>query len=188
MTFAELYIRESATILQSLNYGNLEKVVSEIADVRNRKGRLFVIGVGGSAATASHAVNDLRKICGIEAYAPTDNVAELTARTNDDGWDTTFIEWLRTSHLVPRDGVLILSVGGGTLSVSVNLVKAVRYANEQGATVLGIVGRDGGYTAQYADSFIWVPPQVKDRITPHTEGLTSVLLHLIVSHPTLCSR
>ncbi len=149
---------------------------------------MFVLGVGGSAGHASHAVNDFRKLCGFEAYAPTDNVSELTARTNDEGWDTTFSAWLAGSRLRADDGLLIFSVGGGNSErgVSVNLVRALDLAKERGAAIFGIVGRDGGYTAQVADACLIVPPTYPDRITPHTEGLCAVMWHLLVSHPSLC--
>jgi D-sedoheptulose 7-phosphate isomerase len=162
-------------------------VATGLAAVRDSGGRLFVLGVGGSAGHASHAVNDFRKLCGFEAYAPTDNVSELTARTNDEGWDTTFEAWLRGSRLRAGDGLLIFSVGGGDSArgVSRNLVRALELAQEVSARVYGVVGRDGGSTARLADACVVVPPLVGDRITPHTEGLCAVVWHLLVSHPAL---
>ena len=158
-----------------------------LAAVREAGGRLFILGVGGSAGHASHAVNDFRKLCGFEAYAPTDNVSELTARINDEGWDTTFAAWLRASRLGERDGLLVFSVGGGSRekNVSVNLVRALELAQQVGAAVFGIVGRDGGFTAEVADACVVIPPLVRARITPHTEGLCAVVWHLLVSHPAL---
>lgn len=185
MTFAPRYIDETVAILGALNTAHIEGIVSELSRVRTALGRVFVLGVGGSAATASHAVNDFRKIAHIQAYAPTDNVAELTARTNDDGWHTTFVEWLRTSRIGDRDGLFVLSVGGGSDDTSHNIVRAVDYAKSYNATVMGIVGRDGGHTARRANACLVIPPLYKDRITPHTEGLASVILHLLVSHPGL---
>jgi D-sedoheptulose 7-phosphate isomerase len=154
---------------------------------RDRGGRLFILGVGGSAANAAHAVNDFRKICDIEAYAPTDNVSELTARTNDEGWHTVFAEWLRGSRLTDRDAVLVLSVGGGNLekNVSPNLVEALKLAKERGATILGIVGKDGGYTAQVADACCIIPTVNPETVTPHQEAFQAVVWHLLVSHPRL---
>ena len=154
-----------------------------------RGGRLFILGVGGSAGHASHAVNDFRKICAFEAYTPTDNVSELTARTNDDGWETTFASWLEGSRLRPDDGILVFSVGGGNqeANVSVNLVRALEYAKKVGAAVFGIVGRDGGYTAEVADACIVIPALYPERTTPHTEGLCAVFWHLLVSHPALAA-
>ncbi len=185
MTFSARYLDETIAILGELNTADIDHIAGEISRVRQADGRLFIIGVGGSSATASHAVNDFRKLCHIEAYAPTDNVAELTARTNDDGWDSTFVEWLRTSKIDHNDGLLVLSVGGGGQRVSINVVKAVEYAKLRLATVLGIVGRDGGYTASRANACLVIPPLYKDRITPHTEGLASVVCHMLVSHPAL---
>ncbi len=162
-------------------------MVALLAATRERGGRLFILGVGGSAGNASHAVNDFRKICGFEAYAPTDNVSELTARTNDEGWSTVFAEWLRGSRLRKEDALLVLSVGGGNLekNVSPNLVEAVKLAKERGATVLGIVGKDGGYTAQVADACCIVPTVNPATITPHSEAFQAVVWHLFVSHPAL---
>ena len=155
--------------------------------MRARGGRLFILGVGGSAGHASHAVNDFRKICGFEAYAPTDNVSELTARTNDDGWETVFAGWLKGSRIGPNDGLLIFSVGGGNKekNVSVNLMRAIDTAKQVGANIYGIVGRDGGYTKQKATACVVIPPLYPDRSTPHTEGLAAVIWHLLVTHPAL---
>jgi D-sedoheptulose 7-phosphate isomerase len=187
MTFTETYLAETISILQLFDTAAIERAAELLADTRDRGGRLFLLGVGGSAANASHATNDFRKLVGLEAYAPTDNVSELTARTNDEGWATVFEAWLRTSRLGPNDLVLVLSVGGGSLqkNVSPNLVAAVRFAREVGARVLGVVGRDGGFTAQMADACIIVPTVNPDRVTPHTEGLHAVIWHLLVSHPRL---
>ena len=186
-SFADGYIRETAKILEQVDTAEVERVAELLASVRERGGRLFILGVGGSAGHASHAVNDFRKLCGFEAYAPTDNVSELTARTNDEGWDTTFEEWLRGSRIRGDDGLLVFSVGGGDAErgVSANLVRAIDLARAEGAAVTGIVGRDGGHTARVADACVVIPPLVADRITPHTEGLCAVLWHLLVSHPAL---
>jgi D-sedoheptulose 7-phosphate isomerase len=188
--FAESYLRESAEILRSVDADVLERMAAGLAAVREGRGRLFILGVGGSAGHASHAVNDFRKLCGFEAYAPTDNVSELTARTNDEGWETTFEEYLRGSRLAAGDAVLVFSVGGGDAErgVSANLVRAIDAAREVGASVFGIVGRDGGYTARAGDAVAVIPPLAADRITPHTEGLCAVLWHLLVSHPLLQQR
>ncbi len=187
MTYSEQHLREAVTILSQLNPDTLERMVAMLATTRERGGRLFILGVGGSAANASHAVNDFRKICDFEAYAPTDNVSELTARTNDEGWSTVFAEWLRGSRLRADDAVLVLSVGGGSAekNVSPNLVEAVKLAKKCGATVLGIVGKDGGYTAQAADACCIVPTVNPATITPHAEAFQAVVWHLLVSHPAL---
>lgn len=185
MTFTARYLTETSAILGILDAGAIESIAEKLAKVRDEGGRLFIVGVGGSAATASHAVNDFRKIVHIDAMTPTDNVAELTARTNDDGWKTTFVNYLRVSRITRSDTLLVLSVGGGTDDTSYNIVRAVKYARKYGATVLGIVGRDGGYTDQFADACLVIPPIYGDRITSHTEGITSVVLHLLVSHPAL---
>ena len=168
----------------------IEECASGLAAVRERGGRLFILGVGGSAGHASHAVNDFRKIAGFEAYAPTDNVSELTARVNDEGWDTTFSEWLRGSHLRAEDALLIFSVGGGNreANVSTNLVRALELAIERGASIFGIVGRDGGFTAKVADACVIIPPLYPDHTTPHTEGLCAVVWHLLVSHPAVAQH
>jgi D-sedoheptulose 7-phosphate isomerase len=186
-TFAETFVAETVEILQAIDTTAVEAVANGLADRRRRGGRLFVLGVGGSAAHASHAVNDFRKLCAFEAYAPTDNVSELTARTNDDGWDSTFASWLEGSRLRADDALLVFSVGGGDRerNVSANLVAALDLAVERGAAVFGIVGRDGGHTARIANACIVVPPLVPERVTPHTEGLCAVLWHLLVTHPTL---
>ena len=185
--FAETYLRETADIVAALDSEMIEKMVRGLARVRLGGGRLFILGVGGSAGHAGHAVNDFRKICGFEAYAPTDNVAELTARTNDEGWDTVFAEWLKGSRLDGDDAVLVFSVGGGNeeKGVSVNIVRAIELARAKGAAVFGIVGSDEGMTARLAEACVVIPPLVAERITPHAEGLASVVCHLLVSHPDL---
>jgi len=185
--YAATHIAEAGEILRRLDVDQIEATVSALANVRARGGRLFILGVGGSAANASHAVNDFRKICGFEAYAPTDNVAELTARTNDDGWASVFEAWLETSRLRPDDGLLIFSVGGGDLerNVSPNLVRALAYAKRVGATITGVVGRDGGYTAKVADACVIVPTVNAVNTTPHAEAFQAVVWHLFVSHPAL---
>src|SRR4051794_13701816 len=187
MSYSEQHLRETAEIVAKLDPGLCEKAVSLLADVRMRGGRLFILGVGGSAANASHAVNDFRKIAGLEAYSPTDNVSELTARTNDEGWATVFETWLRGSRLRADDTLLVFSVGGGNLekNVSPNLVKALQYAKTVGSTVLGIVGRDGGYTAQVADACAIVPTVNVTHTTPHAEAFQAVVWHLLVSHPAV---
>jgi D-sedoheptulose 7-phosphate isomerase len=187
MSYAIQHLKEAATIVDQLNPADCERCVGELVAVRSRGGRLFILGVGGSAANASHAVNDFRKIAGIESYAPSDNVSELTARTNDDGWASVFVEWLRTSRLDSKDCVLVLSVGGGNLehNVSPNLVEALKHAKAVGACVLGIVGKDGGYTAKVADACVIVPTVNPSNITPHTEAFQAVVWHLFVSHPDL---
>lgn len=186
-SFSEQFLGEGIELMKKLDPAVIEKTALGLAEVRAGGGRLFILGVGGSAGHASHAVNDFRKICGFEAYCPTDNVSELTARTNDEGWDTTFSEWLKGSRLRKGDGLLIFSVGGGNRekNVSVNLVRALELAKEVGASVYGIVGRDGGYTAQVADACVLVPIVNPERITPHTEGFAAVVWHLLVSHPAL---
>ena len=187
MTFTEEFLKEVQVVTQELDAKAIDAVVEQLLAIRERGGRLFILGVGGSAGNASHAVNDFRKICGLECYAPTDNVSELTARTNDEGWATIFSEWLRGSRLSKKDGVLVLSVGGGNLekNVSPNLVRALQYAQEVGATITGIVGRDGGYTAMVADAVVIVPTVNPDHITPHSEAFQAVVWHLFVSHPRL---
>jgi len=187
MSFTTQYLQESAALIQALDAATIEALAAGLAEVRAGGGRLFILGVGGSAGHAGHAVNDFRKLCGFEAYAPTDNVSELTARVNDEGWDTTFAEWLKVSRLGPRDAVLVFSVGGGDLerNVSPNLVHALKLAQQVGAGVFGIVGRDGGYTARVARTCVVVPPLFGKHVTPHTEGLAAVLWHLLVSHPAL---
>ncbi len=187
MSFTQQFLLEAIEIIQKLDHAAIDKAVSILRATRDRGGRLFILGVGGSAANASHAVNDFRKIVGIETYAPTDNVSELTARTNDEGWETVFSAWLATSKCNEKDTLLILSVGGGNLelNVSPNLVSAVRYGKSVGASVIGIVGRDGGYTAQVADSAILIPTVNPVNVTPHAEAFQAVVWHLFVSHPDL---
>ncbi len=187
MTFSDAFVEESIDVLRSIDTGLIEQLAEGLAAARDRDGRLFILGVGGSAGHASHAVNDFRKICGFEAYTPTDNVSELTARTNDEGWDTTFAEWLKGSRLSGRDALLVFSVGGGNAErgVSANLVVALQLARERGASIFGVVGRDGGTTAKLADACVIIPPLYADHITPHTEGLCAVVWHLLVSHPAL---
>ncbi len=187
MSFARQFLDEVQQVTAQLKPEAIEAVVESLAQVRERGGRLFILGVGGSAANASHAVNDFRKICGFECYAPTDNVSELTARTNDDGWATIFVEWLKGSRLGARDGLLIFSVGGGNLekNVSPNLVGAIQLAKQAGATVVGVVGRDGGYTAREAHACVIVPTVNPDHVTPHSEAFQAVVWHLMVSHPRL---
>jgi D-sedoheptulose 7-phosphate isomerase len=185
--FARSFLDETVALVRALDAAQVDRLADGLAAVRERGGRLFILGVGGSAGHAGHAVNDFRKLCGFEAYAPTDNVSELTARTNDEGWDTVFSEWLGVSRLGARDGLLVFSVGGGNRekNVSANLVRAIERAREVGAGVFGIVGRDGGYTARHATAAVVIPPLWPDRITPHTEGLCAVIWHLLVSHPRL---
>jgi len=187
MSFSTQFLNEAKQIIDGLDVAAIDKVVAILAATRSSGGRLFILGVGGSAANASHAVNDFRKIAGIEAYAPTDNVSELTARTNDEGWATVFESWLAVSRLKPEDTLLIFSVGGGNLekNVSPNLVAALQYAKKVGAKITGIVGRDGGYTAQAADACVIVPTVNPTHITPHSEAFQAVVWHLIVSHPDL---
>lgn len=187
MDFSRQYLAEAQQIIARLDVDAIERLATLLADTRACGGRLFILGVGGSAANASHAVNDFRKIAGIEAYAPTDNVAELTARTNDEGWESVFVEWLRVSRVQRNDLVLVFSVGGGdvTKNVSPNLVSALHYVKHLGVRVAGIVGRDGGYTAQVADVCLFVPVVNTEHVTPHTEAFQAVLWHLLVSHPML---
>ena len=187
MSYAVQHLKETAEIVSKINPDDCEKCVAELRGVRERGGRLFILGVGGSAANASHAVNDFRKIAGIEVYAPTDNVSERTARTNDDGWPSVFVEWLRVSKLNSKDCLFILSVGGGNLekNVSPNLVAALQLAKQVGARVIGIVGKDGGYTAKVADACVIVPTVNANNITPHSEAFQAVVWHLFVSHPDL---
>ena len=200
MSFATEYLAEAKQIIEQRRRPGLrlakrfagdaaviEQMAGLLADLRTRGGRLFILGVGGSAGHASHAVNDFRKIAGIEAYTPTDNVSELTARINDDGWETVFANWLKGSHLTSNDMVLVFSVGGGSLehNVSPNVVRALEYARNQGATISGIVGREGGYTAKVADVCVIVPTVNPERVTPHTESFQAIVWHLLVSHPKL---
>jgi D-sedoheptulose 7-phosphate isomerase len=185
--FAKTFLRESQEALAQLDVEIIEQMARGLAEARNRGGRLFILGVGGSAGHASHAVNDFRKLCAFEAYAPTDNASELTARINDDGWDTCFANWLAGSRINSKDAVLVFSVGGGNRekNISVNLVRALELAAERGAKIFGIVGRDGGFTKQIAEACTVVPVVHPDRITPHTEGICAVVWHLLVSHPAL---
>ncbi len=187
MSFANEFLAEVQQVTSQLNADAIEKCADELVRVRERGGRLFILGVGGSAANASHAVNDFRKICGFEAYAPTDNVSELTARTNDEGWATIFAEWLKGSRINSKDGLLIFSVGGGNLekNVSPNLVSAIQLAKKVGAAVIGIVGRDGGFTAKEATACVIVPTVNPAHVTPHSEAFQAVVWHLLVSHPKL---
>ncbi|MGN6555413.1 MAG: SIS domain-containing protein [Verrucomicrobiota bacterium] len=187
MSFSKTFLTEVQQVVATLNTDAIEKVADELAKVRERGGRLFILGVGGSAGNAGHAVNDFRKICGFECYAPTDNVSELTARTNDDGWASIFVEWLKGSRLNAKDALLIFSVGGGNLekNVSPNLVSAIQLAKQVGASVMGIVGRDGGYTAKEATACVVVPTVNPDHVTPHSEAFQAVVWHLLVSHPKL---
>lgn len=187
MSFTQQFLAEAGEIIARLDVAAIDKVVDSLAALRARGGRLFILGVGGSASNAAHAVNDFRKIAGIETYSPTDNVSELTARTNDEGWETVFVEWLRGSRLNANDGVLVFSVGGGDLErwVSPNLVRAVQHAKNVGATVCGIVGRDGGYTAKVADACVVVPTVNAAHVTPHAEAFQAVVWHLFVTHPAL---
>jgi D-sedoheptulose 7-phosphate isomerase len=186
-TFAAQFLAEAHRVIDGLDVEAIERAVAILAQTRESGARLFILGVGGSAGNASHAVNDFRKIVGLEAYAPTDNVSELTARTNDEGWATIFSEWLKVSKLKPEDTILVFSVGGGNLekNVSPNLVAALQYAKTVGSKVIGVVGRDGGYTAQVADAAVIVPVVNPDNITPHSEAFQAVVWHLMVSHPSL---
>lgn len=187
MTYAAQYLTEARQIIERLDVETIERMAAILAETRARGGRLFILGVGGGAANASHAVNDFRKIAGIESYTPTDNVSELTARTNDEGWSSVFEGWLRGSRLRPDDLILVFSVGGGDLerNISPNLVSALRYAKGVGARIIGVVGRDGGYTAQVADACLIVPTVNRENVTPHTEAFQAVVWHLLVSHPHL---
>jgi D-sedoheptulose 7-phosphate isomerase len=185
--FVEDFLHESRAVVDGLDAAAIEAVAAKLGSVRDRGGRLFILGVGGSAGNASHAVNDFRKLAGFEAYAPTDNVSELTARINDEGWPTVFVEWLRVSRLRADDALLVFSVGGGDLerNVSPNLVRALQYAREVGATITGIVGRDGGYTARVADACVIIPTVNPAHVTPHSEAFQAVVWHLLVTHPAL---
>ena len=185
--YTQNFLQEAASIIDKIDRESIEKMIALLAQAREDGGRLFFLGVGGSAGNASHAVNDFRKLAGIEAYAPTDNVSELTARTNDDGWDSVFARWLETSRLSAKDVIFILSVGGGNMekNVSPNLVKALQLAQKIGAKIIGIVGRDGGYTKQVADACVVVPVVNPDTVTPHSEAFQAVIWHLIVTHPAL---
>jgi len=187
MTFSERHLQEARQIIDAIDVVTIERMVAILVQVRDAGGRLFFLGVGGSAGNCGHAVNDFRKIVGIESYAPTDNVSELTARTNDEGWETVFVEWLKTSRLKAIDALFIFSVGGGSLekNVSTNLVRALQYAKEIGAKVLGVVGRDGGYTAKVGDAVLIVPTVNPEAVTPHSEAFQAVIWHLLVTHPLL---
>ena len=187
MSFVEQYLAEAGEILRRLDVAAIERLAQLLVEVRGRQGRLFILGVGGSAANASHAVNDFRKLAGIEAYAPTDNVSELTARTNDEGWASVFEAWLKVSRLAARDMLLVFSVGGGSLErqISPNLVSALEYARSVGAAIGGVVGRDGGHTAKVADACVIVPTIDPAHITPHAEAFQAVVWHLLVTHPAV---
>lgn len=187
MTFAQQFLVEAKNVIDQLDHQQIEACVDVLAETKKNAGRLFILGVGGSAGNASHAVNDFRKIVGIETYAPTDNVSELTARTNDEGWESVFANWLAVSRLNAKDTILIFSVGGGNLeqNVSPNLVAALKYAKQQSAKVIGIVGRDGGYTKQVADACVIIPTVNNTHVTPHSEAFQGVVWHLWVSHPKL---
>ena len=185
MSYIEEYLGEVQRVAGGLDHATIEKMIDLLLDIRKRNGRLFFLGVGGGAGNASHAVNDFRKIAGIESYTPCDNISELTSRINDEGWETVFIEWLKVNRLNRNDGVFIFSVGGGDAErkISANLVRALEYAKEVGAKILAIVGRDGGYAAQVGDACLIIPTVNPNAITPHTESFQSVIWHLIVSHP-----
>ena len=187
MNYTKQHLDEAGKIITRLDIPAIDKVVVLLADLRNREGRLFFLGVGGSAGNCSHAVNDFRKIVGIEAYAPTDNVSELTARVNDDGWAGVFVEWLKVSRLQAKDMIFVFSVGGGNIekNISPNLVTALQYAKQVGAQIVGVVGRDGGYTAKTADACVIIPTVNPETVTPHSEAFQAVIWHLLVSHPAL---
>ena len=190
MSYTQKHLREAAAILERLDVAAIEKIAELLAEIKASAGRIFFLGVGGSAGNCSHAVNDFRKLAGIECYAPTDNVSELTARINDDGWESTFVEWLKVSRLNNKDAIFVLSVGGGNVekNISPNLVAAVRYAKTMGASVIGILGRDGGHAAQVADASVIVPTVNPETVTPHSEAFQAVIWHLLVSHPLLKTR
>lgn len=187
MTYAQQHLEEATRIIEKIDFNAVEQVADILASVKAEEGRVFFLGVGGSAGNCSHAVNDFRKIVGIESYAPTDNVSELTARVNDEGWATIFVEWLKTSNLKTKDCIFVFSVGGGNLekNISPNLVEALKYAETVGAKITGVVGRDGGYTAKVADACVIIPTVNPDTITPHSEAFQAVIWHLLVSHPKL---
>lgn len=189
MNYTQKHLDEAALIISKLDQKKIEQLVETLANVRKRGGRLFFLGVGGSAGNCGHAVNDFRKLAHFEAYAPTDNVSELTARTNDEGWDSVFVEWLKGSRLRSADAVFVLSVGGGSIekNISPNLVRAIQYARDIGAAIVGIVGRDGGYTAKVADACVIIPTVNPDTVTPHSEAFQAIVWHLLVSHPLLKS-
>lgn len=186
-SFAEQFFEEAKSVCDRIDTAKIEELASALADLRARGGRMFILGVGGSAGNAGHMVNDFRKLCGIETYAPTDNVSELTARTNDEGWETIFSEWLKVSKLSKNDALFILSVGGGNAekNVSPNLIRSIDLAKQVGAKVFGIVGRNDGYTYQQADVCVWVPIVSDKRVTPHSEAFQAVVWHCLVSHPEL---
>jgi D-sedoheptulose 7-phosphate isomerase len=190
MSYTEGYLREAAEIIHRLDRAAIEKVAALLARIKSDGGRLFFLGSGGSAGNCSHAVNDFRKLANIECYAPTDNVSELTARTNDEGWASVFVEWLKVSRLVARDGLFVMSVGGGSLerNISPNIVHAIQHARKVGARITGIVGRDGGFTAQAADACVIIPTVSPATITPHSESFQAVIWHLLVTHPLLQER
>jgi D-sedoheptulose 7-phosphate isomerase len=187
MSHAAKFLDEVGEVARRLDTQKIEALCAELVDLRERDGRLFIIGVGGSAANCSHAVNDFRKLCGIEAYAPTDNVSELTARTNDEGWQTVFSEWMKVSHAGDKDAILVFSVGGGNLekNVSANIISAIQEGKKRGLKVFGIVGRDGGYTKQTGDVVVVIPTVEETRVTPHAEAFQAVVWHCLVSHPKL---
>lgn len=187
MTYSKQHLSEAIEIINKLDVNKIEEIVQTIKEIRDNNGRIFFLGVGGSAGNCSHAVNDFRKILGIECYAPTDNVSELTARTNDDGWDSVFFEWLKVSRLSSKDGLFIFSVGGGNLekNISPNLVKAVQFGLTVKAKIIGIVGKDGGFTAKSTQQCLIIPIVNENNITPHSEAFQAVIWHLIVSHPKL---
>ena len=187
MTFINKYLEDAKQIIDQIDKSEIEKMVNILSDIREIKGRVFFLGVGGGAGHASHAVNDFRKICGIESYTPTDNVSELTARVNDDGWDTCYLNWLRGSNLNKKDLLFVFSVGGGNLekNISVNILKSLQLGQEIGSRICGVVGKDGGYTAKVANACVIIPPINQDTITPHTEAFQALIWHLLVSHPEL---
>ena len=187
MSYTERYLQEASEIIRRLDTAAIESVASLLAQIKADGGRLFFLGIGGNAANCSHAVNDFRKIAGVECYAPTDNVAELTARTNDEGWESVFAAWLEVSRLSARDALFVMSVGGGDLerNISANLVRAIQLAKQVGARVTGVVGRDGGFTAQAADACVIIPTVNAERVTPHSEAFQALVWHLLVSHPLL---
>jgi D-sedoheptulose 7-phosphate isomerase len=190
MSYSKIHLDETSQIIQKLDYESIEKLTDLLLNIKQINGRIFFLGIGGSAGNCSHAVNDFRKIIGIECYAPTDNISELTARINDEGWDTIFVEWLKISKLSKNDLLFVFSVGGGNLekNISPNLVVALKYGKEIGCSIAGIVGRDGGYTSKVADVCIIIPTVNKETITPHSESFQSIIWHLLVSHPKLKSK
>lgn len=187
MEFIKQYLEDVISISSKLDKQEIEKIISLLKDMRKEKGRIFFLGVGGGAGNASHAVNDFRKICGIESYTPTDNISELTARVNDDGWETSYVNWLKGSHLSYQDMIFVFSVGGGNLekNISANIVRSLEYAKDVGAKICGVVGRDGGYTAKVANACVIIPPINSSTVTPHTESFQAVIWHLLISHPEL---